>query len=116
MPRAWPEWICWKLSPDGYANSPGGHIRIFKADALRSDIERRGLRFLRRHWAHGLHSPYWWLQCLIWDAKENSRAVRLYKRFLEWDIMQKPLLTRLLERLASPLMGKSVVMYFDRVK
>ncbi|HAK63580.1 MAG: class I SAM-dependent methyltransferase [Pseudomonadota bacterium] len=114
VPRAWPEWICWKLSPNGYANSPGGHIRIFRASVLRKDIERRGLRFQRRHWAHGLHSPYWWLQCLLWDRKENSRAVSLYKRFLEWDILEQPLLTRILERLMSPLMGKSVVMYFGR--
>lgn len=114
VPRAWPEWICWKLSPDGYAATPGGHIRIFRSGPLRRDIERRGLRFMRRHWAHGLHSPYWWLQCGLWQRKETSRTVRLYKRFLEWDILQQPLLTRMLEKLASPIMGKSVVMYFSR--
>ncbi len=114
VPRTWPEWICWKLSPGGYANSPGGHIRIFRSGVLRRDIERRGLRFTRRHWAHGLHSPYWWLQCMIWDRKETSRMVRVYRRFLEWDILQRPLLTRILDKLTSPIMGKSVVMYFAR--
>lgn len=114
VPRAWPEWICWKLSPSGYANSPGGHIRIFRSGVLRREIERRGLRFLRRHWAHGLHSPYWWLQCLLWDKKETSGFVKAYHRFLVWDIMKQPLLTRLLDRVANPVMGKSVVMYFAR--
>lgn len=114
VPRTWPEWICWKLSPLGYASSPGGHIRIFRSGVLRRDIERRGLRFTRRHWAHGLHSPYWWLQCLLWDSRETSRSVRMYKRFLEWDILRRPLLTRALESLAAPVMGKSVVMYFTR--
>ncbi|MFZ5835415.1 MAG: class I SAM-dependent methyltransferase [Pseudomonadota bacterium] len=116
VPRTWPEWICWQLSPGGYANSPGGHIRIFRSGVLRRDIERRGMRFTRRHWAHGLHSPYWWLQCALWDRKETSRLVRLYRRFLEWDILQRPVLTRLLDKLTSPVMGKSVVMYFARVK
>lgn len=114
VPRTWPEWICWKLSPNGYANSPGGHIRIFRAGVLRRDIERRGLRFIRRHWAHGLHSPYWWLQCLVWDSKETSRSVKTYHRFLVWDILQQPFLTRMLDKIANPLMGKSVVLYFAR--
>lgn len=114
VPRAWPEWICWKLSPDGYADSPGGHIRIFRTGVLRRDIQRRGLRFTHRHWAHGLHAPYWWLQCLLWHRKDTSAAVKMYHRFLVWDIMRKPLLTRMLERIASPLMGKSVVLYFAR--
>ena len=114
VPRAWPERICWKLSPQGYVNDPGGHIRIFNARSLRTDIERRGLRFIRKHWAHGLHSPYWWLQCLNWDNRDNSRAVAMYHRFLVWDITKQPLFTRILDALASPIMGKSVVMYFTR--
>ncbi len=114
VPRSWPEWICWKLSPEGYANDPGGHVRIFNAAELRCQIERRGLRFLRKHWAHGLHSPYWWLQCLNWEKRDRSWLVKAYHRFLVWDITKQPFLTRVMEAISNPIMGKSVVMYFVR--
>ena len=42
------------------------------------------------------------------------REINFYKRFLEWDIMKKPLLTRILEKLFDPLMGKSIVLYFKK--
>ena len=116
VPRSWPEWICWKLSPDGYAIEPGGHIRIFAAHTLQRDIEQRGFKFHGRHWAHSLHVPYWWLQCAIWDRRKDSRAINLYHRFLVWDILQRPWLTRWLDRVLNPVMGKSVVMYFGMGK
>ena len=65
-----------------------------------------------RHWAHSLHVPYWWLRCLFWDTGEDAKLVRGYHRFLVWDLMQKPPITRFLDRLLNPLMGKSIVMYF----
>ncbi len=113
VPRYWPEWLCWRLNA-GYHNAPGGHVRIFRARALTRDIEARGLRHRRTHWAHSLHAPYWWLQCLVWERRETSPLVRLYHRFLVWDIMKRPLVTRLLARLLDPLMGKSVVLYFAK--
>ena len=113
VPRKWPEKICWALA-EGYHNTPGGHVRIFEASTLRSDIEGAGLLFFRKHWAHGLHSPYWWLQCLIWSRRDTSWAVKTYHRFLLWEILKRPLLTRLLGKIADPLMGKSVVLYFDK--
>ncbi len=113
VPRYWPEWLCWRLS-EHYHNTPGGHVRIFRDAALRRDIEARGFRFLRRHYAHGLHSPYWWLQCALWDRKDRSWLVRQYHKFLVWDIMERPPLTRALSAIADPLMGKSVVLYFER--
>jgi len=113
VPRFWPEWICWRLS-DAYHEVEGGHVRIFRSRQLRSAIE--GLRMFRYswHWAHGLHSPYWWLRCLFWSKGEESWPVRTYHRFLVWDLMQKPRLTRWLEKLCDPLWGKSIVMYFVR--
>jgi ubiquinone/menaquinone biosynthesis C-methylase UbiE len=113
VPRFWPEWLCWKLAP-GYHRTPGGHIRIFKDPQLRQDIERYGFRFLRRHWAHGLHSPYWWLQCALWKTRETNWLVRQYRRFLEWDILAQPRLTKYMAAIADPLMGKSVVLYFAK--
>lgn len=111
VPRTFPEQVCWWLS-DAYHANEGGHLRIFKARALRQDVESLGLRFICRHWAHALHSVYWWLKCLFWDSQESNRIVSTYHRFLVWDMMDKPLLTRLLEKTLNPLIGKSVVMYF----
>jgi len=113
VPRAWPERLCWALS-DAYHNEPGGHIRIFREAELRRAAAARGLRFFRRHFAHGLHAPYWWLKCLVGVKREDVRAVNLYKRFLEWDILSRPLLTRALEAIAAPVMGKSLVLYFAK--
>lgn len=113
VPRYWTEAICWKLSEE-YPNTPGGHVRIFKNSQLKRAVERQGLTRFRRHWAHALHSPYWWLQCALWDSKETSRLVALYRRFLEWDLLKAPRLTRWTERVLNPLLGKSVVMYFRK--
>ncbi len=111
VPRYFPEWVCWQLS-NAYHEVEGGHVLIFKASDLRSRIEGMGLRYLRRHWAHSLHVPYWWLKCLFWDDAENNFWVRQYHRFLVWDLMQNPPITRWLDRILNPLLGKSVVMYF----
>ena len=111
VPRFGPEWVCWKLS-DAYHEVPGGHVRIFKANRLRQDIEAQGLVFFRRHWAHALHVPYWWLKCAFWNPEKDAPVVRAYHRFLVWDLMDHPPLTRGLEKIMNPIMGKSVVMYF----
>lgn len=113
VPRFWPEWICWKLS-EGYYNTPGGHVRIFKPKELRAQFEGRGFRLERRHWAHGLHSPYWWLQCALWEKRDQHWLIRQYHKFLVWDIMKRPLLTRMLEKVADPVMGKSIALYFRK--
>ena len=113
VPRAWPEKICWKLSA-GYHQVEGGHIRIFNATQLQFEIQAMGFEFQQRHWAHALHSPFWWLKCLWWNSQDSSRIIKLYHRLLVWDLMQKPWLTQILEKLLNPLMGKSVVMYFKK--
>ena len=113
VPKFFPEWVCWKLSID-YQNTPGGHVRIFKFKELKKDITNFGLTFTQRHWAHALHSPYWWLQCLFWKSKESSKIINLYHDFLVWDMMKKPLLTKILEFIFQPLIGKSVVLYFNK--
>ena len=113
VPRRWPEKICWALSEE-YYNTPGGHIRIFRSSALRGDIESLGIARYHRHWAHALQAPFWWLKCLFWDQQDSNWLVRQYHRLLVWDLMERPALTRVAERLMNPLMGKSVVMYFRK--
>lgn len=111
VPRAWPEKICWWLSEE-YHQVEGGHIRIFKGVELRGDIEKLSFHFYRRHWAHALHSPFWWMKCLWWKTQDTNPLIKLYHRVLVWDLMQKPWITQTLEKVLNPLMGKSLVMYF----
>jgi len=112
VPRYFPEWVCWQLS-DAYHEVEGGHIRIFRSAQLRRTIEAMPMRFIQRHWAHSLHVPYWWLRCMFWSNADNNSLVKAYHRLLVWDLMKKPRITRLLDRLLNPLMGKSVVLYFE---
>jgi len=113
VPRFLPEWVCWQLS-DEYHAMEGGHVRIFNASHLREDIEALGFVQYRKHWAHALHVPYWWLKCAFWreEGEQDAAVVRAYHRFLVWDLMSRPWITRALEWLLNPVMGKSVVMYF----
>ena len=113
VPRYLPELICWKLSKE-YSKTPGGHVRIFKHNQLKDLAVYNGLEYRSFHWAHGLHSPYWWLQCLFWKTKETSYVVKQYHKLLVWDLMKKPLLTKILEMILQPLIGKSLVMYFRK--
>lgn len=113
VPRCGPEIVNWLLS-DAYHDVPGGHIRIYRRSELSRRVTAAGLRPIGGHHTHGLHSPYWWLRCLVGPTNETNRAVAAYHRFLVWDIEKSPWLTRLLERLLSPLIGKSLVLYFQK--
>tara|TARA_B100000902_G_scaffold369903_1_gene394529 strand:- start:3188 stop:3895 length:708 start_codon:yes stop_codon:yes gene_type:complete len=113
VPRYLPELICWKLSKE-YSQTPGGHVRIFRHRQLKDLAVNAGLEYQSFHWAHGLHSPYWWLQCMFWKTKETSYIVNLYHKLLVWDLMKKPLLTKIFEAILQPLIGKSLVMYFKK--
>ena len=113
VPRQWPERLCWFLSRE-YRRMPGGHVRIYDGRELVEKIESLGVSHWRTHFAHGLHSPYWWLKCLLGIENTQRLPVRLYHRFLTWDIMQRPRLTRILDRWLNPLVGKSVVFYFRK--
>ena len=42
---------------------------------------------------------------------DDHPAVARYRRFLEWDIVERPRGTRIAERVLSPVLGKSVVLY-----
>ncbi len=92
VPRFFPERVCWALSA-AYHHEPGGHIRIYKKGELMSLLEEAGTRCWRIRYRHGLHAPYWWLRCLVGHKNERSQPVRLYRRFLEWDILRHPPLT-----------------------
>jgi SAM-dependent methyltransferase len=115
VPRYWPESICWLLSTD-YHTADGGHVRIFKPAQLATELQNAGVQPWARHYAHSLHTPFWWLKCLVGPNREDSLPVNLYHRFLTWDIMNQPRTTRILENLLNPILGKSVVVYLRKPK
>ena len=116
-----PAWIaekvCWQLSDEYHApKAVGGHVRIYRKSELRSKITNAGLEPKGWAKAHSLHSPYWWLKCAVGPTNNHNRLVRAYHQFLVWDIVKRPLVTRLLDRLLNPLIGKSVVLYATKPK
>lgn len=110
VPRYGPEKVCWTLS-DAYHEVEGGHIRIYRGDELLGKIREAGLEPYGTHHAHGLHSPYWWLKCAFGVDNDKALPVQAYHKLLVWDIMKKPLATRLAERALNPVIGKSFVVY-----
>jgi hypothetical protein len=113
VPRFLPERICWALSA-AYHHEPGGHIRIFKKGELLSLVEEAGTRCWRIRYRHALHSPYWWLKCLVGHKNEAFPLVKAYRKFLEWEIIRHPPLTAMMERIMNPLIGKSMIFYLKK--
>jgi SAM-dependent methyltransferase len=111
VPRWFPEQVCWWLS-DEYHSNDGGHVRIYRASELQAKIASSGMTFNHRHHAHGLHSPFWWLKCAVGVSRSDHPVVSAYHKMLVWDLMRRPLLTRMAESLMNPMVGKSVAMYF----
>ncbi len=113
VPRYFPEKICWCLS-DEYFNANQGHIRIYKKKQLTRMIEAEGSFCFSSHFSHSIHTPYWWLKCLVGPNRKDVPLVNLYHRLLTWDIMKKPAVIRFTDRLLNPVMGKSLVLYFKK--
>jgi SAM-dependent methyltransferase len=115
VPSWFPEKINWMLSDEYHApHVPGGHVRIYSATELKAKFRAAGLNVTGAHRAHALHSPYWWLRCAVGPQREDHRVVNAYKKFLEWDIIDSPRVTRVLETLLSPVLGKSYVLYSSK--
>ena len=89
----------------------GGHVRIYSATELKAKLRAAGLDVVGGHHAHALHSPYWWLKCAVGVDNDDHPFVRRYRQFLEWDIIRRPRSTRIADRLLSPMLGKSLVLY-----
>ncbi|MGD2186684.1 MAG: methyltransferase domain-containing protein [Desulfobacterales bacterium] len=115
VPRLWPERVCWAFSSE-YSNSNNGHIRIYRKKKLMALLENYGVKRWAFHYAHSLHTPYWWLKCLLGPKRNDATLVNLYQRFLFWDIMKKPKIVEWMDRLLNPVLGKSLVVYFKKEK
>ena len=113
VPSYWPEKICWSLS-SGYQNMPGGHVRIFKKRQLIDEIIDHGFEYDYSERFHGLHSAYWWLRCLFWNSQDANYFVKIYKKFLEYQILQSPRWMNNFEKILNPIFGKSIAFYFKK--
>ena len=114
IPARVAEQVCWWLSDDYHAPAvPGGHVRIYAKDEVRDKMRAAGLVPGASHHAHALHAPYWWLRCAVGPNRpiDDNALVRAYHRFLCWDIEKAPRSTRLADRVLSPVIGKSLVVY-----
>jgi len=120
VPRWFPELICWALADD-LPDLDGGHARIYRRSTLLGRLTAVGLVPRAQHHAHALHSPYWWLRCAAKSVddpaavEQENFAVRNYRQFLEWHIMRRTELVSRVERSLNPVMGKSLVIYADKL-
>jgi len=115
VPTRWPERVCWALD-HRYHDTPGGHVRIYRQHELEQKLERAGCWLRGSHHAHALHSPYWWLKCATGiDRIDPHPAVRRYHDFLAWQITQRPAWVETLEGALNPVLGKSLVVYVQKV-
>ncbi len=113
VPRFGPELINWALSEE-YYETPGGHVRMYRRSTLLDRLAGAGLVPFATHHAHGLHAPYWWLKCAVGPRNDENPLVKAYHRLLVWDIVKAPRTTRVAEKVLSPLIGKSFVVYLRR--
>jgi len=113
VPRWFPEVVNWKLSEE-YHNNPGGHIRIYTEEELRDKVTKAGLVFDGRDYAHGLHSPYWWIKCAVGVRNDDHPLPKAYHKLLVWEIMKNPKPLQWAGKVLDPLIGKSLVLYFTK--
>ena len=89
-------------------------MRIYSASDQRAKLRGAGLEPRDTQHAHGIHAPYWWLRCAVGPSNDEHRLVRAYHQVLVWDIggtQPWRRFTRLADRVLTPVIGKSIVIY-----
>jgi SAM-dependent methyltransferase len=114
VPTRWPERIAWALNHH-YHDTPGGHVRIYRQHELETKLERAGFYLRGSHRAHAFHSPYWWLKCVYGLDNTDAGPVKRYHEFLCMLIERNPRWARVTEGALNPVLGKSVVLYGEKV-
>lgn len=116
VPSWLPEKVCWAISAEYHAPlAPGGHVRVYTERQMRARMADAGLAPFATERTHALHSPYWWLRCLVGPTNDTNPLVSKYHDLLVWDMVEASPLTRVPERLLNPLLGKSMVVYATKV-
>jgi len=113
VPRFGPELINWALS-DEYHMVKGGHVRIYRRSVIEERFRSVGMVVTGHHYAHGLHSPYWWLKCLVGTTNNDNKYVKAYHDILTKEIMGQSKVATFADRTLSPVMGKSIVFYLTK--
>jgi SAM-dependent methyltransferase len=114
VPTRWPERVAWALNP-AYHDTPGGHVRIYRQRDLEQKLERAGLFLRGSHHAHAFHSPYWWIKCAYGIDNTEAGPVKRYHDFLCHLIEHDPAWARRVERALNPVLGKSLVVYGEKI-
>ena len=114
VPTRWPERVSWALNWR-YHDTPGGHVRIYRQHELEQKIEKAGFFYRGSHHAHAFHSPYWWLKCAYGLENTDAKPVKKYHDFLCMLIEKQPSWAEPAERALNPVLGKSVVLYGEKV-
>jgi SAM-dependent methyltransferase len=112
------ERVCWALTEEYHAPFvEGGHVRIYTESGLRSKLRAAGLQPVSSHHAHSLHTPYWWLKCAVGPTNDTNPLVKAYHSVLLWDIAgRRPhsIVTKVVDKLLNPVLGKSLVVYAEK--
>ncbi len=97
---------------DKYFRTPGGHIKIYKAENLVKKLEESGLHTVRVCYEHALHTIYWLLKCLV--GLDNDKAVipALWRLLLIYSPRVK--LIRAIEEFFNHVFPKSIVFYLKK--
>ena len=112
VPSWFPEKVCWALSAEYHAPwRPAATCASTPSSSSGTAWRAPACEPGASHRAHALHSPYWWLKCIVGPSNDVHPLVKAYHRLLVWDIAEAPALTRTTERLLNPVLGKSVVVY-----
>ena len=112
VPTWLPEKINWMLSDEYHAPAAvGGHVRIYSATELKAKMRAAGLGLEGSHHAHALHSPYWWLKCAVGVNDDDHPPSPATAGSSSGTSSSSPASTRIADRVLSPVLGKSLVLY-----
>ncbi len=92
-----------------YFNTPGGHIRKYRAKELAALIKEKPLAIFAVRHEHSFHTVYWLLRCIFGLHLESALIPRLYKNFLDWTIATRSF--KGFDRFLNYIFPKSIVFY-----
>ncbi|WP_218822637.1 hypothetical protein, partial [Staphylococcus aureus] len=77
-------------------------------------VTRAGVEYDGKDYAHGLHSPYWWIKCAVGVDNDDHPLAKAYHQVLVWAIVKQPKVLQWAGKVLDPLIGKSLVLYFTK--